>query len=100
MHDFLLAVFRSEELIAVAVAGAVEALAHEVEDTSFAVNVVLHLEATEIEAIHDDEFTTVASMLRHDVVTVTRFAMCLVGHLDCLAESEACFEFAKDVHIV
>ena len=91
LNDFFLTVFGREGLITVAVAGAVEALAHEVEDAGFALNLVLHLQATEIVAIHDDEFFAVTSMLGHDVVTVASLLMCLVGHFDCLAESEAGF---------
>lgn len=62
-------------------------------------NVVLELETTEVVAVHYDELLAATAMLGHDVVAVSCLTMCLVGHLDCLTESEACFEFGEDVHV-
>lgn len=100
MNYLLLPAFRGEELRAVAVAGTVEALAHEVVNTSVTMNIVFHLEATEVVAVHYDELLAAAVVLGHDVVALAGLTVSLFGHLDSLTESEARFEFSKDIHII
>lgn len=63
-------------------------------------NVVFHLEATEVVAVHYYEFLSAAMMLGHDVVTLAALTVSLIGHLDSLTQSEARFEFSKDIHII
>lgn len=86
--DFLLSVDGCEDLISVAIACAVETLADEVENAGVTMDVVFHLEATEIVAVHDDELTAAAMMLGHDVITLAGLTMSLIGHFDCLAEAK------------